>query len=127
MNSRDLKSPEYQVILTDNLLPNLVNRHFESVASSFHQRGFLTDDQYNKVNRRHADKNDGEKELIDTVLLAIRASSNPCEPFVEFIDILEQCGNKIMTKYIKDTIKPCRKAIYRDLLRPIPGKNSVIW
>ena len=113
------QTPEYQVIRQgrgDSLLADLLRIHFRSVADAFLNCDILTDAQHREIIPS------GEPDrLINAVLIDLRTSSNPCESFVRFLNILEQCGNLAMKRHV-NTMKTNRKALYRALLEPSAGK-----
>ena len=121
--SQSAQTPEHQVIRRDPLLADLVRIHFKSVADALRNRGVLTDVQHREITHQHATMGGGEEKLIDAILIDIKTSSNPCESFVRFTDILERCGNLAMQRHINNTMKPTRKNLYRDLLKPSAGEN----
>ena len=125
MGARPENSPEYQVIQRNRTeyLTEIVDSHLKDIADRLRncKDSLLTESQHREIIRL---PEDGADKLIGHILLAIKASSNPCEPFNIFIDTLDRCGNAPTRNYIKDKIKPQRKMLYRDLLKPRPPAVS---
>ena len=118
MSARD--SPEYQAIRRNRYeLERQLTPHLTTIAEKLRDREMLSETLCENI------KETGSKQLVAVVLLAIEV--NPVENFVEFTNVLLECGSRNFTYFVQETLNKSAKKVYRKPLHDaIRGKPLLV-